>query len=83
MNTYLVYGHDNKLLCEVKADQMFIDGCDDCHSDLCSAIYCFTDDSGVDLEMYLAADLVHHMIMIDSKGHIHNDLAIPFPEVFK
>lgn len=82
MNTYLVYGHDNKLLCEIKAAKMFIDGCDDCHSDFCTALYCFTD-SGENLEMYLGCELVHHMIMIDSMGNIHNDIGIPFPEVLE
>lgn len=83
MNTYLIYGHDNKLLCEIKAAKMFIDGCDDCHSDFCKAFYCFTDDSGENLEMYLGCELVHHMIMIDSMGYIHNDIGIPFPEVLE
>lgn len=73
MNTYLVYGHDNKLLCEVKADNMMIFNCS----------YCFTDESGEDLTMYLAANLVHHMIKIDSLGHIYNDISIPFPEVLE
>lgn len=78
MNTYLVYGHDNKLLCEVKAYALIISKCEDC-----SAFYCFIDNTSENLNMYLPIDLVHHMIMIDTLGHIHNDLAIPFPEVFK
>lgn len=73
MNTYLIYGHDNKLLCEVKAANMS-------YSCRC---YCFTDDSYEDLQMYLGANLVHHIIKIDSMGHIYNDIAIPFPEVLE
>lgn len=83
MNTYLVFGHDNKLLCDIKADAMIIGKCDYCHYDICSVFYCFTVNSGKGLNIYVPADLVHHMIMIDTLGHTHNDLAIPFPEVFK
>lgn len=74
MNTYLVYGYDNNLLCEIKTDNIQVVTTEN------TCTYVFYDNNNKS-EVYIGGLFVHHIIMIDSCGRIHNDLDIPFKEV--